>query len=449
MSGPIVPNYINGVGRLVTDRFDFENHIDGYSFRHDASQIDLFPPVVVDGYVQTTLQDAVQTLSTYVVPPVIPDATTSSGGVIRLSGDLSGSATSVEVVGLRGYPVATLTPALNDVLSWDGTQWNSSAPLNNFTAGGDLYGSNVLQRVQSLTGDTGLGEVTVDANAFKFSSIVTPYFYQDSAVGVNGTNFIITGQASASTNFNAGNVIISGGEANGGGTALNGGVSLALAGGNYNLIQISELEEAPTTRQVVSLCLDSSITNAEMGPNTGNKVIYVADAATNPSAPAVGGSILYSSGGKLNITEADGTSFIIGTIPNPSIWGPTNQQVYTRRDYASSTPGSRTNVIIYDNSFPSFDRTAIKLDVIFSGRVSDTGVNEGYSANMSATFIVSAAGVVTAATGGPYIANISSLGAGWTDPVILSTAGDIIVRTGFSATRNVNWLVITQFTIVA
>jgi hypothetical protein len=49
-----------------------------------------------------------------------------------------------------------------------------------------------------------------------------------------------------------------------------------------------------STRAVLSLVKKSSITAVEMPANTGDAVIYVANAATNPSADATSGHIYYS-----------------------------------------------------------------------------------------------------------------------------------------------------------
>jgi hypothetical protein len=119
---PIKPNFKPGVGRLVTDRFDFQNHVDGYNFRHKAKQIDLFPTVVI-GTPQNNVQDAIAALSTFILPPVIPDATTSSKGLIQLSGDIAGTATSVSVTKIQGRGVSNTPPSTNNVLTWNGSSW--------------------------------------------------------------------------------------------------------------------------------------------------------------------------------------------------------------------------------------------------------------------------------------------------------------------------------------
>lgn len=133
-----VPNFINGVGRIATDRYDFEEHIDGYSFRHQANQIDLNPPVTITG-TQTNVQGAIAALSLLISPPVVPDATTSTKGILQLTGDISGTSTDVITVGLQGKPILNIVPGLNDLLTWNGSAWTPT-PLS---AGTIAYGGTV------------------------------------------------------------------------------------------------------------------------------------------------------------------------------------------------------------------------------------------------------------------------------------------------------------------
>ena len=153
MSDPLVPNFNVGVGRLATDRFDFQKHLDGEDFRHNATQIDLTPSVTIDGDVTTTVQDAIAALSLIAFPPTISDATTATKGIVQLVGDISGTATSVSVVGLRGRSIANIAPTDTQILTWSAgsSYWYPAAAPNTFTAGNDLSGSSASQNVIKLT----------------------------------------------------------------------------------------------------------------------------------------------------------------------------------------------------------------------------------------------------------------------------------------------------------
>jgi len=130
---PINPNFKPGVGHLVTDRFDFQKHIDGENFRHEAGSIDLNPSVTIGSTVITDVQTAIAALAGTIIVPSVPDATTVSKGVIQLGGDLFGTGTTAvapKVSGLQGFPVSAATPATNQVLTWTGTTWAPSVIVN-------------------------------------------------------------------------------------------------------------------------------------------------------------------------------------------------------------------------------------------------------------------------------------------------------------------------------
>lgn len=146
-----VPNYKIGVGRLVTDRYDFQNHIDGYNSNHRASQINLFPTIVI-GSVQTNVQGAIAALTAALTVPVMPDATTGSKGAIQLAGDIGGTATSVSVLAIHGYPVASTAPTTNYVLTWNGSSWGPLPVSASFTFAGDVTGTASATTVVKLNG---------------------------------------------------------------------------------------------------------------------------------------------------------------------------------------------------------------------------------------------------------------------------------------------------------
>src|SRR5271165_277139 len=57
------PTYTPPVGGLATNRYDFQSHIEGLSFRHSADQIDVIPPVIINGLPYITVADALTATS--------------------------------------------------------------------------------------------------------------------------------------------------------------------------------------------------------------------------------------------------------------------------------------------------------------------------------------------------------------------------------------------------
>jgi len=130
---PINPNFKPGVGHLVTDRYDFQKHIDGTDFRQDAGTVDLNPTILIGSTVISDVQTAIAALAGSIIVPSVPDATTASKGVIQLGGDLFGAGTTAlapKVSGLQGFPVASTTPTLNNILTWNGTNWTPGVLTN-------------------------------------------------------------------------------------------------------------------------------------------------------------------------------------------------------------------------------------------------------------------------------------------------------------------------------
>lgn len=309
------PNYRRGVGRLVADRYDFANHTDGYAFKHKAGAIDLYPTVTISSVVKYNVQSAIEALNAAISVPSVPDATTTTKGILKLAGDLSGTATSVTVAKLAGgYPLSIpTTPTTNHVLTWNGSAWVASAAANVFTAGTDLSGSNTNQNVIALTGST--GTVSCKADAINFISTVVPAFTQTLTNSGNGVAFSITAQESTVASNIGGIVKISGGT-NSASNGFHGGVQLQMGGGRVTMLDITELAAAPSDphRRVLSLLngAGGAVSNTEMPNGTGNMVIYIRNALTAPTTGnPVNGAILYASGGKLNIKESSGNTFTI------------------------------------------------------------------------------------------------------------------------------------------
>lgn len=67
------------------------------------------------------------TLKTSAVSSSTPTASTTTAGVVQLTGDLGGTSTNPSVNRIRGHQVASTTPAANQILKFNGTQWEPQA----------------------------------------------------------------------------------------------------------------------------------------------------------------------------------------------------------------------------------------------------------------------------------------------------------------------------------
>lgn len=445
---PINPNFNpnSNPGRLATDRYDFESHIQGTKFRHNATQIDLFPNVSIDGYNKSTVQEAISAIADALSPPVIPDATTSQKGILQLIGDLGGTATNVIVTQIQGKPISTLSPTLNDVLTWNGSSWSASPAVNSFSANGDLAGTSTLQTVVNLTGAAGI--LTASCDTIKFiASVTNPTVTQNITSSAPGATLSLIAQTSSLASAKGGDVIISGGSPGSGG--LKGGVKIQLDSSANNLLQAVEVASG---RRVLSLVNSADLTTADMPANTGDMVIYVRNAVTAPNAAGipVNGTIMYSDAGKMRIKQTDGADFIIGDIPNPSTWGvlttsPPNGQTITYRLGAITTTASPGNIF----SFTLLDKVTTKIDVIFIGKQdnasesSQFNLSMGYVRQDSAATPVKDIGTLTSAD--PRFS--SPVAAAWTVPTISRVGNVVTIYTGANITTTIYWTAIIQLTL--
>lgn len=149
--------YTPGIGRLATDRYDFQKHIDGYDFNHNADGLLLSPSVNIDGYNAENLQSAIEKIATIAFPPTIQDATSAIKGILKLAGDLSGNADVPRVTKIQGYPILNISPSDGDILTWDANNgnWYPSSPTNNIPLADDQNFGLVKLAGPANAGDIG------------------------------------------------------------------------------------------------------------------------------------------------------------------------------------------------------------------------------------------------------------------------------------------------------
>jgi hypothetical protein len=518
---PQTPNFVPGVGRLVTDRYDFEAHVEGTAFRHNANQIDLFPTLVIENTTCTTVQQALNELTQFIVAPTVSPATYTSLGTIQLAGDLyvpGSTATNPKVGGLQGYPVSTLPPTDGQVLTFNAGAWGPAAPsgfipshdlsgsltsqtvigiqgnpvppptgtntvlqwngsfswstLSAFSAGGDLTGSNTSQQVIALTGSGShpVQTVTAHNDLIKFDANTVPYITQSYVPGTGSTvaaNMTIKAQGvslgtGGSPNQLGGTLVLAGGVVPTGNPTGNisggtyGGVSLAVGGDPFQnegqgvAFQVTQVYQnsnvEPTVAAFFPVSSFTGVTSSDI-PNSagGNNFIYVGDTVNPPSGPALTGALLWSQGGKLNIMQEDGTSFVVGSIPNPSTWGTlaSNQgTTVTYRSYASSTTSAGVNV--FTNPVVTIPTdTSVRVDCIFVAKVPASSTCAQYNVSMG---FVNSSGTVSN-VGTVTIADPRTNGTGWNAPYISFSGTSLVVTTGYNTGSAANWNVITQLTI--
>ena len=287
---PLVPNFNPGVGRLATDRYDFEAHILGTNFRHQANQIDMSPLITISGQQPTNVQDAIALLAAAITPPTISLATSTSPGIIRLGGDINGTNSSgliPKVGGLQGFPVSPQTPSPGQVLTWNGNSWGPVS--NSIVLNGDVTGAPNANTVIKVDGvsypplpSTNTVPVVTSSNVVTYQQIANAQVSNTAAISYSKLNLagdIVNADISVSA-----------------AVAVN-----KLAGGSDSQILITN----GTTPTWTTISGDTSIT--DVGLTTLNKIQGFIVTASGLNAPT-SGQVLAWSGSAWTPTTPSGGS---------------------------------------------------------------------------------------------------------------------------------------------
>lgn len=101
--------------------------------------------------------------------------------------------------------------------------------------------------------------------------------------------------ASAVTNINGGVLRLQGGAAKtDGSSGLRGGVRLELSSAG---VVMAEVAEVAVGQRVVALAKTSAVTSTDIPTNAGDGVVFIGNAATEPTANPANGGVLYASAG--------------------------------------------------------------------------------------------------------------------------------------------------------
>jgi len=134
----------------------------------------------------------------------------------------------------------------------------------------------------------------------------------DVGTAATALDFKIRAATSTAGNADGGDVLISGGTANGSG--LKGGVQLNLSTDTDVML---ETREVAVGRRFIGLCRGSAVTTTQLPAGTGDLVLYVGDCATAPTVAPVGGVVLYSTSGVLKTCDATGYALSLSRTGDP------------------------------------------------------------------------------------------------------------------------------------
>lgn len=102
------PNYIPNHGGLATSRYDFQDHVDGYAFRHNAEDIDVNPAVSIQNNPYVTVSSALDAIANII-------ATQTSGqGFITIGDNLD---TYHNAIATPNTPYDSSVPSINATIN--------------------------------------------------------------------------------------------------------------------------------------------------------------------------------------------------------------------------------------------------------------------------------------------------------------------------------------------
>jgi hypothetical protein len=224
-----------------------------------------------------------------------------TGGLLKLQAGSSTSGTGGQLQLYSGGPTAT--PGLITIQaggnSANATIWINQTSIELGGAGANVaniyleaptitFRDNSNNPILTLSHTTGTTNPT-----YSVAANVTGFTLKQADLTTNsgtGATFTIQSQNETGTTSVGGPLHL----VSGTGTTSAGAIRAKL-GGNTMI----EAAEVAAGRRVVSLAFGSDLTTTQMPANTGDRVVFLADAATVPTANPVGGGIWYSSGGSL------------------------------------------------------------------------------------------------------------------------------------------------------
>ena len=180
------------------------------------------------------------------------------------------------------------------------------------TSGNDLVldGTNFVSLGIGGGGYVYVPGVTSGGTVAIAETISSPLINQEDKTTGNGETLTIAAQTSLGGNGNGGTLALAGGSPHG--TGRKGGVRLSLD--ETSAEPMVEVAEVATGRRAVVLGLGAAVTATELPAGTGDRVLYIADYATAPTANPVSGQLLYAGGHALAARSPNGVTTDISPI---------------------------------------------------------------------------------------------------------------------------------------
>jgi len=206
------------------------------------------------------------------------------------------------------------------------------------TSGNDLVldGTNFVSLGIGGGGYVYVPGVTSGGTVAIAETISSPLINQEDKTTGNGETLTIAAQTSLGGNGNGGTLALAGGSPHG--TGRKGGVQLSLD--ETSAEPMVEVAEVATGRRAVVLGLGAAVTATELPAGTGDRVLYIADYATAPTANPVSGQLIFSGNHAMSMRSANGVMSDFGAIGTSG--GLTTKHYYHQHGRVQTTNATYT-----------------------------------------------------------------------------------------------------------
>lgn len=210
-------------------------------------------------------------------------------------------AASGNIRGASSFQISAL--GNSDGITYKVIDWGAQT-VDAVTVGSDLKNTfmRVVSQVSMSMGGTSrynflAGQLQAAISNITYTSTAAAVVLSQSATGTtNGNIMHVRAQGTAFATGVGGPLQLEGGKPGAGGSM--GPVRMQLNPDDVAFQTMVEATEIAVGQRVVSLAFGANLTTTQMPANTGDRVVFMADKATIPTADAVGGHVYCSDGGK-------------------------------------------------------------------------------------------------------------------------------------------------------
>jgi hypothetical protein len=240
-----------------------------------------------------------------VVLPVAVDATTSTNGVVRLAGDLGGTAAAPLVSKLQGKTLSSTAPTTGQVLKYDGTQWVPSTGVLTETQTLSLTGSTL-----TISGTSSSVVLPVSSDATTTTNGSVRLAGDLGGTGTTAAAPVITDNAITASKIASGAVTDA---------KFSGVLSVAKGGTGSATQNFVDLTTAQTVAGAKTLSADFTVgaSKFSVASSTGNTVIagtLTAGGILYPNTNGTSGFVLTSNGSGTATWASVPTTALSGTL---------------------------------------------------------------------------------------------------------------------------------------